>query len=86
MWLDLKKIIGSPGAALGFAVTLDPEHLSDPAIQGFKVPPEARGEVVNTAGLLNLRGTLIAEMTMVCDRCGTVFDRKKVLSLDVYQE
>ena len=64
-------------------MTLDPEHLSDPAIRGFKVPPEASGEVVNTAGLLNLRGTLTAEMTCVCDRCGTVFDRKKVLSLDV---
>ena len=83
MWLDLRKIIESPGASRSFAVTLDPEHLSDPAIQGFKVPPEARGEVVNTAGLLNLRGTLTAEMTCVCDRCGTVFDREKVLSLDV---
>ena len=83
MWLDLRKIIESPGASRSFAVTLDPEHLSDPAIQGFKVPPEAHGEVVNTAGLLNLRGTLTAEMTCVCDRCGTAFDRKKVLSLDV---
>ena len=83
MWLDLRKIIESPGEKLDFAVTLDPEHLSDPAIREFKVPPEARGEVVNTAGLLNLRGTLTAEMTMVCDRCGTVFDRTKVLSLDV---
>ena len=60
MWLDLRKIIESPGASRSFAVTLDPEHLSDPAIRGFKVPPEARGEVVNTAGLLNLRGTLTA--------------------------
>ena len=83
MWLDLRKIIESPGASRSFAVTLDPEHLSDPAIREFKVPPEAHGEVVNTAGLLNLRGTLTAEMTCVCDRCGTVFDRKKVLSLDV---
>ena len=83
MWLDLRKIIESPGASRSFAVTLDPEHLSDPAIQGFKVPPEASGEVVNTAGLLNLRGELRAEMTCVCDRCGTVFDREKVLPLDV---
>ncbi len=83
MWLDLRKIIETPGAALGFAVTLDPEHLRIGAIEGFKVPPEARGEVVNTAGLLNLRGELTAEMTCVCDRCGTAFDRKKVLALDV---
>ena len=83
MWLDLSKIIEMPGARTEFQVTLDPEHFSDPAILRFKYPPEARGEVVNTAGLLNLRGELQAEMTCVCDRCGTAFDRKKVLSLDV---
>ena len=83
MWLDLSKIIEMPGARTSFQVTLDPEHLSDPAVLRFNCPPEASGEVVNTAGLLNLRGTLQAEMTCVCDRCGTAFDRKKVLSLDV---
>jgi len=83
MWLDLRKIMETPGASQPFEVTLDPEQLTGGAITGFRHPPEARGEVVNTAGLLNLRGTLTAEMTCVCDRCGTVFDRKKVLSLDV---
>ena len=83
MWLDLRKILETPGASEPFAVTLDPEQLAGGAIAGFRRPPEARGEVVNTAGLLNLRGTLTAEMTCVCDRCGTAFDRKKVLSLDV---
>ncbi len=83
MWLDLRKIIETPGASLGFAVTLDPEQLRIGAIEGFKRPPEARGEVVNTAGLLNLRGELTAEMICVCDRCGTVFDRTKILPLDV---
>ena len=81
MWLDLRKIIESPGEKLDFAVTLDPEHLSDPAIRGFKVPPEARGEVVNTAGLLDLRGTVRAHMHCVCDRCGTEFDRSKQIDL-----
>ena len=83
MWLDLRKIIESPGASRSFAVTLDPEQLAGGAISGFKRPPEARGEVVNTAGLLNLRGELTAEMVCVCDRCGTVFDREKILPLDV---
>jgi len=83
MWLDLSKIIEMPGARKSFQVTLDPEHLSDPAVKQFKFPPEVRGEVVNTAGLLNLRGELKAEMTCVCDRCGTAFDHEKVLSLDV---
>jgi len=83
MWLDLSKIIEMPGARTSFRVTLDPEHLSDPAVLRFAYPPEAGGEVVNTAGLLNLRGEIKTEMTCVCDRCGTAFDRKKVLSLDV---
>ena len=83
MWLDLRKILDTPGASEPFRVTLDPDTLLGGAIVGFKRPPEASGEVVNTAGLLNLRGTLTAEMTCVCDRCGTAFDRKKVLSLDV---
>ena len=83
MWLDLRKILETPGASEPFEVTLDPEQLRIGAIQGFKRPPEARGEVVNTAGLLNLRGELTAEMTCVCDRCGTVFDRKKVMALAV---
>ena len=55
MWLDLSKIIEMPGGRQSFQVTLDPERLTDPAIVRFKLPPEARGEVVNTAGLLNLR-------------------------------
>ena len=83
MWLDLSKIIEMPGGRKSFEVTLDPERLADPAILCFKYPPEVRGEVVNTAGLLNLRGELKTEMTCVCDRCGTAFDREKVLSLDV---
>jgi len=83
MWLDLRKIIEVPGGKESFKVTLNPENLADPTIQCFKLPPEAHGEVVNTAGLLNLRGELKAEMTCVCDRCGTAFDREKVLSLDV---
>ena len=83
MWLDLRKIIETPGASEPFEVTLDPERLTGGAITGFKRPPEASGNVVNTAGLLNLRGELTARMTCVCDRCGTVFDREKVLALDV---
>ena len=83
MWLDLSKIIEMPGAEKSFEVTLDPEHLTDPAVQGYACPPEASGKVVNTAGLLNLRGTVKAKMTLICDRCGRSFDREKVLRVDV---
>jgi len=83
MWLDLSKIIEMPGAETGFELTLDPEHLTDPAVQGYASLPEASGKVVNTAGLLNLRGTVKANMTLTCDRCGRSFDREKVLRVDV---
>ena len=83
MWLDLSKIIQIPGGEKSFEVTLDPEHLKNPAIHSFRSLPEAGGKVVNTAGLLNLRGELKAEMTCVCDRCGRLFDREKVMLLDV---
>lgn len=83
MWLDLSKIIEIPGASKEFEVTLDPEHLLTPSIRNFKSPPAANGKVTNTAGLLSIRGTLRAEMTCVCDRCGTEFDRVKVMELDI---
>jgi len=83
MWLDLSKIIEMPGAEKSFAVTLDPERLTDPAVRSYAFPPEASGKVVNTAGLLDLRATVHARMTCVCDRCGRQFDREKVMELDV---
>ena len=83
MRLDLSKIIEMPGAEERFAVTLDPEHLTNPSVQGYARPPEASGEVVNTAGLLDLRGTVRAHMHCVCDRCGREFDREKTVEVDV---
>jgi uncharacterized protein len=83
MWLDLSKIIEIPGAEKRFAVTLDPERLTGPSVLRFTVPPEADGKVVNTAGLLDLRATVRADMLCVCDRCGKQFDREKTLHVDV---
>ena len=83
MWLDLSKIIEMPGAEKSFAVTLDPEHLTDPGIADYVSPPEASGKVVNTAGLLDLRATVRARMTCICDRCGKQFPREKVMEIDV---
>ena len=82
MWLDLRKIIESPGASQTFAVTLDPEHLTDPGIADYVSPPEASGKVVNTAGLLDLRATVRARMTCICDRCGKQFPREKVMEIE----
>ena len=83
MWLDLKDVIEVPGASKTFQTALDPEHLLTPAIHGFRTPPETKGSVTNTAGLLNLRAEVRAEMACVCDRCGMEFDREKILRVDV---
>ena len=81
MWLDLSKIIEIPGAELPFETELSTDNLDSPSIAGFDAPPRAHGRVVNSAGLLTLRGELDAEMTCICDRCGTRFRRKKHLDL-----
>ena len=73
MWLDLKDIIEVPGASKPFADTLDAQRLTTPSVAGFTASPTAEGRVTNTAGLLELRATVRADMLCVCDRCGTEF-------------
>lgn len=83
MWLDLKEIIEIPGAEKPFACVLDPSNLSFPSVRRFVSAPEAKGRVVNTAGVLTLEGELRCRMLCVCDRCGREFELEKVLKLDV---
>ena len=83
MWLDLSKIIEMPGASVPFALELDGEHLRTASIPDFRTAPEASGQVVNTAGLLDLHAVIRAEMRCVCDRCGREFDRERVQTVDV---
>ena len=74
MWLDLKDIIESPGASKDFSAELDARRLMTPSVVSFSAAPKARGTVRNTAGLLQLRATVTADMRCVCDRCGSEFD------------
>ena len=84
MWLDLRDVIEVPGASASFETELDAEHLLTPSIRGFNnAPVRARGTVTNTAGLLELRAELRAEMECVCDRCGAQFSRTRVQEVDV---
>ena len=82
MWLDLRDIIEVPGASKPFETTLDPEQLLTPSICAFTAPLAVSGRVVNTAGLLELKAEIPARMRCVCDRCGTQFDREKVLPVN----
>ena len=83
MWLDLREIIEVPGASMTFEAELDPEALLQPGIEGFASPPHAAGRVENTAGLLQLRAEITAEMQCVCVRCGSPFERSRVQEVSV---
>ena len=81
MKLDLKDIIEIPGASVPFSQKVDTEFLDFPSVLAYTAPITAEGAVRNTAGILELTGSLRASMRCVCDRCGTEFDRTKDLPL-----
>lgn len=82
MFLDLREIIEVPGKEVPFECELSVEGLDFPSITAYKSAPKAVGRVFNQAGILTLEGTLRADMTCVCDRCGTEFDSVKVQELN----
>ncbi len=83
MYLDLRQIIEIPGGRVPFRCELDPAGLDFPAVSAYLSPPWGEGEVVNTAGVLTLRGTLRAKMRCICDRCGEEFTMEKTMELEV---
>ena len=84
MLLDLREIIEVPGGEVHFECELPTEGLEFDSIVSYKSAPKATGRVFNEAGILTLEGTLCADMTCVCDRCGTEFDSVKVQKLNAY--
>lgn len=84
MLLDLREIIEVPGGEVCFECELPTEGLEFDSIVSYKSAPKATGRVFNEAGILTLEGTLCADMTCVCDRCGTEFDSVKVQKLNAY--
>ena len=83
MRLNLREIIEVPGASLPFQCELDTQGLDFPSVQEYKSRPRAQGRVYNEAGVLHMEGTLRAEMSCVCDRCGAEFSRDKRLGFEV---
>ena len=82
MRLDLREIIANPGSQLSFSCEMETEGLDFPSVRAYKDRPLAVGRVYNEAGVLHLEGTLTAELTCVCDRCGAEFESEKVTDLD----
>lgn len=84
MLLDLREIIEVPGKSVSFDCELDAAELEFDSVKEYKANPRAEGRVFNEAGILTLEGTLTAEMTCVCDRCGKLFDSTKVMDLSAF--
>ena len=80
MLLDVRSILHTPGKRLEFQFELD---LTDveffgryPVTESVKV----RGEVKNTADILDLDLTAQTVLDAMCDRCGKEFRQDKVVS------
>lgn len=81
MRIDLRKIVESPGESVAFSCDLDTEDLDFEQITAYTKRPHAEGIIRNTAGVLELNGSLEAPMTCVCDRCGNDFSFLKEMDL-----
>ena len=88
MRLNLREIIEIPGGSVPFECELETEGLEFPSIKEYKARPIAEGRVFNEAGILMLEGTLTADLTCICDRCGAEFDSVKetVLNVTIVEE
>ena len=82
MNLNLREIINAPGGRVPFSCELDTSRLDFPAVKRYVTAPYARGEVVNSAGVLKVSGTLTAEMVCTCDRCGAEFISTKDMAVN----
>ena len=84
MLLDLREIIEVPGKSIPFCVELDTEGLEFESVKEYVSRPTAEGKVSNAAGVLTLEGTLRADMTCICDRCGKEFASCKLMDLEAF--
>ncbi len=82
MLLDLREIIEVPGKEIPFRTELPEDRLDFASVREYKSRPTAEGRVFNAAGILTLEGTLRADMTCVCDRCGKEFDSVKLMDIN----
>jgi len=81
MRLNLNDIIWKPGTKKPFEFSLD---LPDPPSCKLHGPFLAKGQVLNIAGALELRGEVELCMTCTCDRCMREFEVTKPLSVTAY--
>ena len=75
MRLDLSKIIAVPGGVVPFETSLDLHTMQFGSCCPVSEPVLASGRVRNTAGVLELSGTIKTTLHGVCDRCAAAFAR-----------
>lgn len=75
MLLDLSKIIGCPGAVVPFETSLDLHTMPFGGSCPVTEPVLASGQVRNTAGVLEMTGSIRTTLHGVCDRCTAAFTR-----------
>ena len=75
MLLRLAKIIGSPGGAVDFSVSLDLHEMVFGGSCPVTEPVLAKGTVRNVAGVLLLSGEVSTTLHGICDRCADAFTR-----------
>ncbi len=83
MRLNLREIIEVPGGSVPFECELSTEMLYFPSVKGYDEAPFAEGRVYNEAGVLNLNGSITADMQCICDRCGAEFQSRKITDVNV---
>ena len=76
MLLGLSKIIDCPGASVSFSTSVDLSDLCYGVSYPVSEPVAAEGTVRNTAGVLEMTGTVETVLHGICDRCATAFTRQ----------
>lgn len=80
MRFSIKTILNAPGKTLPFQFTMDLSQVDFGGRYPARQPVSVEGEVVNTAGILELFLTARTTLECVCDRCGKEFHRGKEVS------
>ena len=76
MKLDLHEIINIPGGKVPFEYELNLSDLEFEGVKEIKTPLKVKGQVVNTAGVLELQAVSVCMMTCICARCASEFEKK----------
>ena len=83
MLLGLSQIIDRPGASVSFSVSVDLSDLCYGVSYPVSEPVLAEGNVLNTAGVLVMQGSIATTIHGICDRCASEFHRKVEFPIDV---